>query len=245
MLKAHLILLFLSLCLSSCSKFNPRAQPSDTPLELAAKVYESSDLTSARTLAKQHDLSSLPQEAFYVGSVLVDDASHPEYQQLGVRLLIKAAQQGNDEAMLRLTEVYEEGLGAPTDPLKAMDWYREYRQSQGDGQLPVTFYEDKQGKLIKQTPEEIVKSVELSALEGDADSQNRLAALYEAGAFVDQSDAKAFEWYQKAASQGNENAQVMTGYYHCRGIRTKPDSELANTWLAKSGKTFKCTENRD
>ena len=67
-----------------------------------------------------------------------------------------------------------------------------------------------------------VTTTQVIAEQEDADAQYRLGFKYYMGKGVEQDYAKAFEWYLKAASQGNVEAQNNLGelYDPCRQIRT-------------------------
>jgi TPR repeat protein len=68
-------------------------------------------------------------------------------------------------------------------------------------------YANGEGGLTKDT----VKAVEFfrkAAIQGNADAQNNLGAMYHLGEGVTKNIAKAKEWYTKAAAQGNVDAQA-------------------------------------
>ena len=66
-------------------------------------------------------------------------------------------------------------------------------------------------------------TVEVIALKGDANAQNNLSAKHEAGEIVRQDYAKAVEWFQNAANQGDSTAQYNLAlmYYDGKGTSQK------------------------
>jgi len=58
--------------------------------------------------------------------------------------------------------------------------------------------------------------------------------LYTFGQGVDQDYKKAFEWYSKAAQQGNSQAQLIVGMMYFKGEGVQQNNELAEKWLRKA-----------
>ncbi|MBR0202831.1 MAG: toll/interleukin-1 receptor domain-containing protein [Synergistaceae bacterium] len=61
-------------------------------------------------------------------------------------------------------------------------------------------------------------------------SQHNLGVMYQ----EKQDYSKAMEWYQKAAAQGNANAQNNIGYMYLHGLGVKQDYVKAMEWYQKS-----------
>ena len=73
---------------------------------------------------------------------------------------------------------------------------------------------------------------ELSAKQGYADGQFRLAQLFANGQGVSIDQTKALEWYGKAASTNHAGAQYNLGTYLAHGIGTHKDLPQAAYWLS-------------
>lgn len=78
------------------------------------------------------------------------------------------------------------------------------------------------------------------ALAGDIDSQMQLATVYGEGRIVATNLTKALEWYEAAAKNGNKNAQLLAGYFYCRGLGTEESVQRANFWLNKFDASTNC-----
>ena len=66
------------------------------------------------------------------------------------------------------------------------------------------------------------------AAQGDADAQWQLGVRYHSGEAPD--DAKAVQWFQRAAEQGNIAAQSALGAYYWRGRGVPEDLSKAYFW---------------
>ena len=69
------------------------------------------------------------------------------------------------------------------------------------------------------------------AAAGNAAAQTRLGLLYYHGQGVPESNAKALEWFQRAASQGLAEAQFHLGNMHAYGMAPTTSDDDPN-WLA-------------
>lgn len=70
------------------------------------------------------------------------------------------------------------------------------------------------------------------AKKGDAEAQTALAGLYLQGLGVAQSDAKAAEWYRRAAEQGEAVAQMNLGDMYATARGVPRDLARAYFWLS-------------
>lgn len=86
---------------------------------------------------------------------------------------------------------------------------------------------------LSELPEEI-NALITAAEDGDAAAQFRLGTKYDFGKGVEQSDSKAFKWYQKAAKQGHMDAQFNLGSMYKNGQGVKQSNSLAAKWYCKS-----------
>ena len=67
-----------------------------------------------------------------------------------------------------------------------------------------------------------------------ADAQYRLGFKYYMGKGVEQDYAKAFEWYLKAAKQGEQLAQDSLGLMYFEGRGTVKDNIKSRDWYSKA-----------
>lgn len=69
---------------------------------------------------------------------------------------------------------------------------------------------------------------------GNADAQFHLATLYAEGNGVEQNDATAFAWFQRAANQGHAGAQYDVGASYFAGLGVGKDAEQAGKWFQRA-----------
>ncbi|TNI60452.1 hypothetical protein CF121_12500 [Aeromonas media] len=82
-------------------------------------------------------------------------------------------------------------------------------------------------------PEGIASLIK-AAENGNPVAQFRLGERYDYGFGVEQSDRKAFEWYQKAAEQGYSDAQCNLGCMYQNGQGTTQNDTAAAEWYHKA-----------
>lgn len=85
-----------------------------------------------------------------------------------------------------------------------------------------------------QTPEQKFAEVKRKAESGNAKDQLGLARMYYNGDGVTKDDAKAAEWYEKAAGQGNAFAQYNLGMMYAKGEGVSKDPAKAAEWWHKA-----------
>jgi Sel1 repeat len=83
---------------------------------------------------------------------------------------------------------------------------------------------------------EAAASTYRAAVQGSADAQARLGALYANGDGVEQSDAAAIQWLMRAAEQGHAKAQLMLADFWAIGRSVPRHEPIAYKWasLAKA-----------
>ena len=72
------------------------------------------------------------------------------------------------------------------------------------------------------------------AEQGDSEAQRELGCLYRMGLGVNQDEAQAVEWYEKAATAGNTKAQFYLGRLYEEGLGITKDEALAMQWYLKA-----------
>ena len=76
-----------------------------------------------------------------------------------------------------------------------------------------------------------VEALQASAEKGDASAQFTLGQSYFRGSGIEQSDALALQWFEKAAAQGKTEAQAALGFLYAQGRGVPPNPALAKKWL--------------
>jgi TPR repeat protein len=83
-----------------------------------------------------------------------------------------------------------------------------------------------------------LKALQHAADAGSAEGAHRLALVFAQGqGGMPRDDARAFELFQKAASLGNQRAQINLGILYFRGQGTTRDLVRARSWLEKAATT--------
>jgi hypothetical protein len=85
-----------------------------------------------------------------------------------------------------------------------------------------------------QTPVGSLEQIRKQADEGNADSQYKLAKMYEEGLGVQQDTKEAAKWYLKAAEKGNAQAQYKMGTLYTLGKGVPKDRLEAAKWFGKA-----------
>lgn len=76
--------------------------------------------------------------------------------------------------------------------------------------------------------------IEFLAHDGEPRAQYDLGLMYDQGQGVQQSDAKAMDWYERAAQQGEPRAQYNLGLMYLNGQGVPPDVVKAYYWISLS-----------
>jgi len=70
-----------------------------------------------------------------------------------------------------------------------------------------------------------------AAVQGEADAQNNLGAMFDAGEGIREDNAEAVKWYRLSAAQGNPIAQNNLGAMYYAGEGAEPDKVQAYKWF--------------
>jgi uncharacterized protein len=120
--------------------------------------------------------------------------------------LQQAAEGGDSEAAYLLSHLYKHGLGGPRDPTVASNWLARSAEQGYLESIKLLHAIKSFGRHYDRTLSgDALKQL---AADGDADAQYQLGLHYEAGSGgVLRDTAQAAAWFQRAASQGNEQAR--------------------------------------
>ena len=114
-----------------------------------------------------------------------------------MKILTADAEQGVAEAQFFLGVMYKEGQGVSLDYNEALKWYR-LAAKQGYGAGKANIY-----RLAKYDTSQALKILTSDAEQGVAEAQVMLGKMHEEGHHFPKNYIIAFNWYKRAATQGN------------------------------------------
>lgn len=125
---------------------------------------------------------------------------------------LMAAKQGDATAQFNLGLCYQYGEGLTRAYAKAAKWYiKAAKQGHNGAQVQlrhISSWHKSSVTAVDATTERWDLSLLKAANQGGADAQYIIGNLYSMGWGATQNDAKAAQWYCKAAKQGHEDAQI-------------------------------------
>ncbi len=145
-------------------------------------------------------------------------------QKSAVKWYMKAADQGNAEALNKLGEAYSDPFSwtdIPQSDELALKWFKRAAQK-GNAEAMYNLGQMHSDNAFRGcgtvgvNKEEAFEWFKKAAVLGHADAQNHVGVHYARGDVVTQNDYEAFRWYKKSAEQGNEN-----GCHNLSGISSK------------------------
>lgn len=115
-----------------------------------------------------------------------------------------AADKGNPAAAYKLGECFENGVGVPKDPVKALDWYRRSAAG-GDkyAELRIGWFYQK-GIAVPASPEVAAEWYKLAAGKQNIWAFHMLAFMYLDGEGVPQDRARAERYFELSLPQTND-----------------------------------------
>lgn len=150
------------------------------------------------------------------------------------KLYLKAAQNGNAEAMFIVGGMYKQGYGTPINEGESFKWLYNaalggHSSKESERILGQSFIS---GTSVPQNYEEAIHWYELAAKGGDPEAQSELAFLYFSGNHIAQDYEKAKYWFNIAARKGYAVAQYNMGiiWYTGNGVDAV-DTKKAYAWF--------------
>lgn len=143
-----------------------------------------------------------------------------------------AADSGCADAMYLLGEMYSNGEGRKRSDSEAIEWYRKAALKK---YLPATSKVAscfQQGHGVIQSSDSAIVWHKKAAELGEMNSMHELGTLYSSK----KEWKKAFNWYYKAAIEGNKNSYTKVGEYFVKGIGTEKSEDSALLWFSKAAK---------
>lgn len=150
-------------------------------------------------------------------------------------LMAGEAEKGNSAAMLTLGQFYEQGLGAPRNYGKALEWYEKAAQAgQAEGHYNVgVCFEIGMGAAPDMA--RAVQSFQKAADMGLAFAMYKLSAIHISGNGVPKDTAKGLDWLEKAANAGMAQAANELGMVYLSGLLgQKKDERKALAMFSKA-----------
>lgn len=165
-----------------------------------------------------------------------------------INALLKKAENGNIEAQLELASFYR-GLSSPNAhtvqyPEAAIKWWlKAAEQGNAEAQIQLSYIYNIECKNWWKEKPFCSNSVnghwlQIAAESGNIKAQRELGYVL-SGIYrdTDKNDTEAMKWFQRAAVQGDKDAQTRVGVHFAEGIGTKQNWQEAYFWLTVSSKT--------
>jgi hypothetical protein len=198
---------------------NPRAEVNGQPPEpvvVAAIEPEIKGQAAPPVVVAEAEAKPEPQEPVEVAPDQPTPAAPPAPASTtppltGLPALLKAADEGDPEAMYTLAGCYEDGEEVEQDAEKAAAWYEEAAKAgHRDAMYTIaTLYE--RGEGVDQDYEKAAEWYEKAAEAGDAVAMRTIGLFYAVGKGVQQDKQLAVQWLKKSADAGYEDAKPSIG----------------------------------
>lgn len=191
-----------------------------------------------------HDSSVKSKNARSIGYHLAEveklsriavDAFEADEYQLALRIWSSLAEQGQAEAAYRLGMMYDMGLGADRDSVKAAYWYQRSAEAghvHAQHNLAVAYAN---GEGVDLNINKAMRWWKAAARSGNSDSQYNLGIVYAMGVHgIRKNIEMAKKWWRKAAIEGDAMAQYNLGTIYANGEGQVTSYCEATRWWEKS-----------
>lgn len=147
---------------------------------------------------------------------------------------LKAAGEGNVEAMFQTAINYDFGYGVERDLTKAVEWYEKAASKNSPDAMfsLASIYED--GQLGAVNLPKAVEWYKKATDLGNVDAMFNLAIIYENGELGDKDYPGAFRLFSQAAEKGDVESMRAVAEYYRKGKGVAPNMKLAEEWAAKA-----------
>lgn len=150
-------------------------------------------------------------------------------------LYLRAAQQGDAQAQIRLAGLYQEGRGGRTDYRAALHWYG---QAARQDLARANFYlgvMHMDGQGVPASHRRAAEFFERAALKGDLHCALNLGIILVEGQGDQPRDTtNGLHWLQFAAERGHAYAQYALGRYHDEGKHLPANPDEAIKWYTRA-----------
>lgn len=168
-----------------------------------------------------------PEEEYRKGIGLLGGARAGMDAFEAVACLKRAAALGHAEALAKLGECYQKGVGVERDMTKAAECFEEAAAAGSPAAMNSLALFCLWGLGRKKDPERAVDLYRRAAESGDAAAANNLGHCYESGTGVEPDPANAVAWYETAAKKGYAEGMNSLGLCYERGIGVPKDRDRA------------------
>jgi TPR repeat protein len=139
---------------------------------------------------------------------------------------LMAARRGDADAQYSLAGMYKNGQGVAADRDQAIAWYRKAAAQK--------HARAKSALSLMQANQRRFEQALSSAVEGNVDSQYKLANMYAMGTGTDSDPELARKWYQSAAQHGHDKAQYKLARFLYSDVGKASDEPAAFAWFRRS-----------
>jgi hypothetical protein len=167
----------------------------------------------------------------YALSMARDGGADPAMQARIIEHLQSAADASLPTALYLLGMITERGLGLPTDPVAAADFYRraaEKGHRGGQARWGLALLE---GRGVAADPLDGESWLRRAALAGDPEAAALVGDLYAKGGKLPPNFAEAAIWFRRAAEFNHRGAARALGMLHLTGAGVGRDPEEAARWF--------------
>lgn len=205
--------------------------------EVAREAFYKDDLNAILDFFSKPEVAADTEAAYYSAMLLL---RHEHALTSAFELLSSAADGGHQGAMFQLGQMYESGVFLDKDMILALDWYHKSQlHSLYPPQLDALFIEGlKDSSPLHEA--KLIKSITDKANANDSLAQFQLGFLYERGQWLEANSAVAVDWYTKASENGNDQASLNMGLFHCRGMYVEKSIDKADYFFAKTNRNIAC-----
>ena len=197
-----LIIALATAALSSPANVSSPAVSSSQPIDAAILAYQNQQYTSALKLFEVAGKNGNREAQHTLGFMYREGVGTKPNMAKAMAWYRKAAAQGYVPAQYNLALMYAHGEGGKPDPAKAQKWLRR-AADHGSVEAQVKLAEL---ALLEDKFDEAVLWFSKAADQDDADAAFNLGSLYYLGRGVAKDEAKAVEYYRKAARLGMREA---------------------------------------
>jgi uncharacterized protein len=153
-------------------------------------------------------------------------------------ILLPMAEQGDAWAQLKLGGLYRRGEGVPQDDAEAASWYaKSAAQGNTDARamLMLVCAASVIAPVQSKACAQIGPLLQTAAAQGDLESEDALAQMYEVGMFgLPKDPGQALTWYRKAAERGDVRAESALAQRYGMGLDIPKDDVQAAFWNRKA-----------
>lgn len=247
-MKKFLCFVFLSLAFVGAG-FTQSSQSVQSAQDLYRQgelSFYSRDYPQAIDLLEQAAAQKHVEAPYLLGIVYFEKwrANHaPDDQTQVIKWLEKAANNGHEDALRFLVDIYFYGIeDMPENVNKGMDLLK---RAAAKDSIPAihrlaSFYE--RGEFVPQDLPKARQLYEKAANLGDGESAATLAHIYEMGNGVAQDYVKARQWYEKAAKLDYGLAYLYLGKMYANGLGIPANDAKATALFEKYIESFKENE---